>query len=298
MRCIETNIDFPAVYPSNGDLLKGPNGNRAYGNHLRGPNGSYIDVTRPIYGDMLRGPNGSYLDMRGPKGSIADIRGPKGSFGDVSRGPRESLQDIRRPSNITLPRESSVEARHPPPGSIGDISRVDPRAPDSFSDISRGGGPRSSYGDLAKGPNGDVMRGSCELHCDLESPQPSDSMLKYPLSQDDDEDDSGGRDEDFPNPNEEHDRSEAETDLAPPQATRKPKRDPLQRLASQHGLTKKGLSLLMGSMGACGLLLVALLVLVVLWPRQDYGNKAPVCLTPDCLRAAAEVRTRVMLWLT
>lgn len=64
----------------------------------------------------------------------------------------------------------------------------------------------------------------------------------------------------------------------------------LHKLAQKHGLNKKGLVLLILSSAICILLLVALITMVVLWPKSDDGDDMDVCLTPDCLRASAQVR--------
>lgn len=66
----------------------------------------------------------------------------------------------------------------------------------------------------------------------------------------------------------------------------------LHRLAQKHGLNKKGLVMLIFSSALCILLLVALLTLVAMWPDETEGDRTEVCLTPDCLRASAQVSTK------
>lgn len=130
--------------------------------------------------------------------------------------------------------------------------------------------PLSVNGDLNKGgPNGN-NRGSVQYHHhhhhgdhEAESAAPTDTMLshvKYPIPDDDDE-----------------------------EITNKGKPGKLQKVATNHGLTKKGLLLLLLTGFLCLLLLVALLVMAVLWPRDLNRANVEVCLTPDCLRASAQV---------
>ncbi|XP_069942306.1 uncharacterized protein [Cherax quadricarinatus] len=128
--------------------------------------------------------------------------------------------------------------------------------------------PLSLNGDVNKGPNGN-KRGSLHDHHhdhDAESAAPTDTMLvhhaKYHLPNDGDDDDD---------------------DLT------KGRPGKLQTVAHRHGLTKKGLLLLMLTVCLCILLLVALMVMAVLWPRDLNQMKLEVCLTPDCLRASAQV---------
>ncbi|KAK7070572.1 hypothetical protein SK128_027381, partial [Halocaridina rubra] len=142
--------------------------------------------------------------------------------------------------------------------------------------------PLSLNGDLNKGPTNGNKRSSLHDHhlhhhhhhpvlhhhhdLDAEGATPSDTMLKhntkYPLANDDDDDDTLTK------------------------KTKKPGK--LQKMASKHGLTKKGLVLLLLFGFVCLFLLVALLVLVIMWPRPDEMYPRDVCLTPDCLRASAQ----------
>lgn len=128
--------------------------------------------------------------------------------------------------------------------------------------------PLTVNGDVNKGPNGN-KRGSLHDHHhdhDAESAAPTDTMLthpaKYPLPNDDEDDD----------------------DLT------KTKPGKLQKVAHKHGLTKKGLLLLLLTAFMCALLLVTLLVMAVMWPRDLQQLKMEVCLTPDCLRASAQLQ--------
>ena len=115
---------------------------------------------------------------------------------------------------------------------------------------------------------------ACEVHSDegegkyppLPTPAGEDSLLKYPIPAD----------------------GEADSQADLRGLNHKP--DALQRLACRHGLTRKGLCLLVWALLACVCLLLAVLCLLTLWPRQAQQGKAPVCLTPACLRAAAQVR--------
>ncbi|XP_063862460.1 uncharacterized protein LOC135101948 isoform X1 [Scylla paramamosain] len=130
--------------------------------------------------------------------------------------------------------------------------------------------PLSVNGDLNKGPNGN-NRGAVHDHHhhhhdhEAEAAAPTDTMLahhhhvKYPLPNDDDDDD----------------------DI-------KGKPGKLQKMAHRHGLTKKGLLLLLLVGFLCVVQLVALLVMTVLWPKDLEQLKTEVCLTPDCLRASAQ----------
>lgn len=132
--------------------------------------------------------------------------------------------------------------------------------------------PLSVNGDLNKGPNGN-NRGAVHDHHhhhhdhEAEAAAPTDTMLahhhhvKYPLPNDDDDDD----------------------DI-------KGKPGKLQKMAHRHGLTKKGLLLLLLVGFLCVVQLVALLVMTVLWPKDLEQLKTEVCLTPDCLRASAQVQ--------
>lgn len=136
--------------------------------------------------------------------------------------------------------------------------------------------PLSVNGDLNKGPNGN-KRGSVHDHHhhhhdhEAEAAAPTDTMLahhhvKYALPhEDDDEDDIKG------------------------------KPGKLQKMAQRHGLTKKGLLLLMLIGFLCLVLLVALLVMAVLWPKDLQQLKMEVCLTPDCLRASAQVQSSLLI---
>ncbi|XP_076031913.1 uncharacterized protein LOC143019816 [Oratosquilla oratoria] len=72
-------------------------------------------------------------------------------------------------------------------------------------------------------------------------------------------------------------------------AMKKRKPSQLDKMADRHGLTKKGVVLLMLACVVCVLLVVALLVMVVLWPRDLLEEKLEICLTPDCLRASAQI---------
>lgn len=131
--------------------------------------------------------------------------------------------------------------------------------------------PLSVNGDLNKGPNGN-KRGSVHDHHhhhhdhEAEAAAPTDTMLahhhvKYPLPhEDDDEDDIKG------------------------------KPGKLQKVAQRHGLTKKGLLLLILVGFLCLVLAVAVLVMTVLWPKDLQQLKMEVCLTPDCLRASAQLQ--------
>ncbi|KAF2352667.1 hypothetical protein FHG87_016578, partial [Trinorchestia longiramus] len=67
-----------------------------------------------------------------------------------------------------------------------------------------------------------------------------------------------------------------------------PSNSKLSRLAQKHGLNKKGLVILLLCSMFCILLLVALITMVVLWPKTSDADQADVCLTPDCLRASAQ----------
>lgn len=132
--------------------------------------------------------------------------------------------------------------------------------------------PLSVNGDLNKGPNGN-NRGAVHDHHhhhhdhEAEAAAPTDTMLahhhhvKYPLPNDDDDDD----------------------DI-------KGKPGKLQKVAQRHGLTKKGLLLLLLVGFLCLVQLVALLVMSVLWPKDLEQLKTEVCLTPDCLRASAQLQ--------
>ena len=64
----------------------------------------------------------------------------------------------------------------------------------------------------------------------------------------------------------------------------------LHGFAHKHGLNKKGLVLLILTTTMCLLLLMAVVVMGLMWPTQSDGDQADVCLTPDCLRASAQVR--------
>lgn len=138
--------------------------------------------------------------------------------------------------------------------------------------------PLSLNGDVNKGPNGN-KRGSLHDHHhhdhDAESAAATDTMLvhhaKYPLPHDDDDDDDH---------------------------LTKSKPGKLQKVAHRHGLTRKGLLLLMLTVCLCVLLLVALLVMAALWPRDLHHLKMDVCLTPDCLRASAQVNRLKSLSIT
>ncbi|CAL4152400.1 unnamed protein product, partial [Meganyctiphanes norvegica] len=107
---------------------------------------------------------------------------------------------------------------------------------------------------------------------DAETATPTDTMLthphKFPLPEDDD-DDEGGMTND--------------TGVKAYDSNWK-----LQKVAHRHGLTKKGLVLLCLLGMLATFLLVVLLVLVAMWPREDHQDKIEVCLTPDCLRASAQ----------
>ena len=67
----------------------------------------------------------------------------------------------------------------------------------------------------------------------------------------------------------------------------------LERCALRHGLTPRALVVLLLTLGLCGLLLATLLAMTVLWSSGERDAEARVCLTPDCLRAAAQGRTGV-----
>lgn len=130
--------------------------------------------------------------------------------------------------------------------------------------------PLSVNGDVNKGPNGN-KRGSLHDHHhhhlhhdhhDAEAAAATDTMLshhKYPLPNDDDDEEP------------------------------RPPAGKLGKVASKHGLTKKGLTLLLITLGVCLLLLLALLVMAAMWPREQEEPKMEICLTPDCLRASAQV---------
>lgn len=127
--------------------------------------------------------------------------------------------------------------------------------------------PLTVNGDVNKGPNGN-KRGSLHDHHhdhDAESAAPTDTMLTHPTN--------------YPLPNDDED----DDDLT------KAKPGKLQKVAHKHGLTKKGLLLLLLTACMCALLLVTLLVMAVMWPRDLQQLKMEVCLTPDCLRASAQV---------
>ncbi|XP_063590993.1 endothelin-converting enzyme 2-like isoform X2 [Penaeus indicus] len=131
--------------------------------------------------------------------------------------------------------------------------------------------PLSVNGDVNKGPNGN-KRGSLHdhhhhhLHHDHHDPEAAaatDTMLshhKYPLPADDDEEEP------------------------------RPPAGKLGKVASKHGLTKKGLTLLLMTLCLCFLLLLALLVMAAMWPREQEEPKMEICLTPDCLRASAQLQ--------
>ncbi|XP_018018430.1 uncharacterized protein LOC108674955, partial [Hyalella azteca] len=142
---------------------------------------------------------------------------------------------------------------------------------------------------------------------------PTDTMLshstsKHPLP-DDDEDDNGNQHHHHPQPQQQqqqplqmhgyhqqnlHHRFGGSTQAHHPlngsnqlggtyQSNSK-----LHRLAQKHGLNKKGLVILLLCSASCILLLIALVTLVVLWPKTSEGDHTEVCLTPDCLRASAQ----------
>nr|XP_027237808.1 endothelin-converting enzyme 2-like [Penaeus vannamei] len=131
--------------------------------------------------------------------------------------------------------------------------------------------PLSVNGDVNKGPNGN-KRGSLHDHHhhhlhhdhhDAEAAAATDTMLshhKYPLPNDDDDEEP------------------------------RPPAGKLGKVASKHGLTKKGLTLLLITLGVCLLLLLALLVMAAMWPREQEEPKMEICLTPDCLRASAQLQ--------
>lgn len=130
--------------------------------------------------------------------------------------------------------------------------------------------PLSVNGDVNKGPNGN-KRGSLHDHHhhhlhhdhhDAEAAAATDTMLshhKYPLPNDDDDEEP------------------------------RPPAGKLGKVASKHGLTKKGLTLLLMTLCLCFLLLLALLGMAAMWPRAQSEAKVDICLTPDCLRASAQV---------
>lgn len=138
--------------------------------------------------------------------------------------------------------------------------------------------PLTVNGDLNKGggPNGNKRGASVHdhhhhMHLDHDSEcgaAPTDTMLshpaKYRVPADDDDDDDG--------------------------LQTKGKPGKLQKMAHKHGLTKKGLLLLIFTACVCLVLLVAILVMAVLWPRDLDQMKVEVCLTPACLRASAQVQ--------
>ena len=64
----------------------------------------------------------------------------------------------------------------------------------------------------------------------------------------------------------------------------------VQRTAAKYGVTTQGLGLLICCGGMVLVLLVTLLSMVVMWPTDEQNRLQEVCLTPDCLRASAEVR--------
>lgn len=147
------------------------------------------------------------------------------------------------------------------------------------------------------------------LNNDLDSAGPTDTMLsqsansKHPLPDDDTDDPSNQLDPHINQPSHYHHPQQHHSSSliassqqhhplhhsssSPHQHFQSNTR--LHRLAQKHGLNKKGLVLLILSCAMCVLLLVALLTMVALWPRATEGDHTEVCLTPDCLRASAQV---------
>lgn len=81
----------------------------------------------------------------------------------------------------------------------------------------------------------------------------------------------------------------ADADDTDGDARPRPRPGKLQRIADQHGLTKKGLTLLLAALCFCFFLLVVLLGMAAKWPRSHLQANRKICLTSDCLRASAQV---------
>lgn len=160
------------------------------------------------------------------------------------------------------PRPLETDIDYPPRSVNGDINRPPFGGGDRMGVPPPPGmaGPNGNKRSSLPGPDPDV---------EGEAATPSDTMLsKAPLPDDDDEEDLTRG----------HSRGRRATSSGH-----------LGRMASRHGLTRKGLLLLLFLGSLCILLFLALLVMGAMWPQSLGVQRKDVCLTPDCLRASAQV---------
>ncbi|KAL7639782.1 UNVERIFIED_CONTAM: hypothetical protein RMT77_009192 [Armadillidium vulgare] len=172
------------------------------------------------------------------------------------------------------PRVLETDIDYPPRSVNGDLSRF----PYGERQTPRQGFVGTPINLGMTGPNGNKRGSVHDLDNENEGNNPSDTMLshgaKITLPDDDDEDEMNphmGR----------HSRGLSKR----PQTNGK-----LGRMASKHGLTHKGLTLVLFLAGLCLVLFMILLVMGAMWPTAQGNLKKDICLTPDCLRASAQLQ--------
>ena len=171
------------------------------------------------------------------------------------------------------PRILETDIDYPPRSINGDLNRLPPYVGERSSRGMAPGPPSLGMSVNASGTNGNKRASMQELDTEAECATPSDTMLshasKMPLPDDDEDDDTMTR-----------------TRVS---GRRSVPRGKLNRMAQRHGLSRKGLLLLLFFMALSILLLMTLFVMGAMWPSEDDLNAKEICLTPDCLRASAQV---------